>query len=254
MNPTERPDASAADTNGPRPAAERIDVTRRRLFRGAAAGTGVLLATQSRTALGAVCESPSAAFSGNLSAPEEGNGSCSGGRSPGFWRQPQHFPHWREGGQEPPFFKGEVIDCASGLGDLKKLTLADISGGTMFSTVFGSLPPLKDGTTRDVPLWAVLGMHDLFDDPGNLLWHFTAIWLNANYFRSGGEIYPILPEQVIQLWRTVAFGEPYCPDGAVCGGSKPAWGKAEVVEYIMGMTTLYDDNSPVPNLCTPRRR
>ena len=65
---------------------------RRRLFRGVPAGIGVLLAVQAKTALGAgVCISPSAMMSGNAS-PRPGDGSvCSGGRSPGFWKVPQHL-------------------------------------------------------------------------------------------------------------------------------------------------------------------
>ena len=51
-----------------------IDVSRRRLFRGAAGGVGVVLAVQAKTALGTgTCQSPSARMSGNTS-PRGGNG------------------------------------------------------------------------------------------------------------------------------------------------------------------------------------
>lgn len=246
MNPTDRPESAGRDTPEAGAAPSSAGISRRRLFKGAAAGTGVLLTVHARTALGgAVCESPSQAFSGNLSRPDGNSAACSGGLSPGYWVQPQHFGAWRAAGVEPPRFNGEVIDCTSGVGSLKKLELSDLSGGTSFSSVFGVQPKLTDGTAVDAPLWALMGMKDEFVNPHNLMYHIVAAYLNSKYF-TGTPQYAITTDQVIAMFNAVVAGGTYAPPNATNSAS---WGTADVAAYISGM---YDINATVPNYCTSK--
>ncbi len=224
---------------------------RRRLFRGAAGGAGVLLTVHAKTALGgALCQSPSANMSGN-SSPRPGQGAtCSGGRSPGFWMQPQHFPHWRQGIQEirPPMFDNEVVDCTAGLGKLKWSDITD--QGTTFQSVFGVEPARASVGTYpgEAGLWAVMAFKNGFQG-GIFMFHMIAAYLNANYFREASAKYPMTPEQVVEMWTATASGGKYCPSSFVvesCPGG--GWNADEVKAYIEGM---YHDNDPVPNLCKP---
>lgn len=241
MNAPQDPSAPPT-TSGP-----RIDVSRRRLFKGTAAGTGVLLAVQAKTALGGgVCKSPSAILSGNAS-PRPGNGSvCSGGRSPGFWMQPQHFPHWRAGGVTPPEINGTVVDCQSGL---PKVAWADItSHGTTFVSVFGHEPSRNAGISYPgaAGLWAVMAFKNDFQG-SELLFHIVAAYLNSKYFTSATAKYPLTPLQVVEMYSAVKGGGSYCPSSFVaqsCPGG--GWTSAQVISYIQGM---YDINDAVPNLC-----
>ncbi len=234
-------------THEPAQTPPSIDVSRRRLFRGAAAGTGILLSVQAKTALGAgVCKSPSQILSGNTS-PRPGDGTvCSGGRSPGFWMQPQHFLHWRAGMVMPPEFNGQVVDCQSGLG---KLEWKDItSQGTTFFSVFGHEPDRKPGVDYPGPvgLWAVMAFKNDFVG-SELLFHIVAAYLNARYFTSDAAKYPITDEQVVEMYNAVKSGGLYCPSSFVvqsCPGG--GWTAGQVVDYIQGMFHINDD---VPNLC-----
>ena len=99
-----------------------IDTSRRRLFRGAAAGTGVILAVSSKTALGTgICQSPSAKMSGNLSGHRHTSATCKGGLSPGFWKVPQHFGHWARAGANHPRFPNGA-ECNQSFGQIKNMT------------------------------------------------------------------------------------------------------------------------------------
>ncbi len=236
--------------NTPRldPRANGPNVGRRRLFRGVAGGTGVLLSVHARTALGGgICKSPSQILSGNTS-PRPGDGStCSGGRSPGFWMQPQHFPHWRIGGPTPPEFNGQVVDCQSGLGKLK---WSDITNqGTTFASVFGHEPARNGGVSYPgaAGLWAVMAFKTDFQGH-ELLFHIVAAYLNSKYFTDQATRYPLSPQQVVQMYNAVKSGGQYCPSSFVFQ-SCPAggWTSSDVISYIQGM---YDINDAVPNLCT----
>lgn len=224
-----------------------VNVTRRRLFRGAAAGTGVLLSVHAKTALGGgVCKSPSQILSGNTS-PRPGDGStCSGGRSPGFWMQPQHFLHWEQGGVTPPMFNGQVVSCQSGVG---QLAWSDITNqGTTFISVFGHEPERNQGVNYPgtAGLWAVLNFKSDFKG-STLLFHIIAAYLNSKYFTSNSQKYPMPPAQVVEMYNAVKSGGKYCPSSFVtqsCPGG--GWDANGVVSYIEGM---YHINDAVPNLC-----
>ncbi len=220
-----------ADTIRQAPQASPTGNTRRRLL--TAAGGGVLLSVKANTALGSkICQSPSAMMSGNTS-PRPDNGNCTGGRSPGFWAQPQTFLHWRAAGGLPPAFNGQVVDCTTGLG---KLTLADITDrGTLINDVF------PGAVSNDYGMWAVIAFpnEESFGENRQLLRHLSAAWLNAGYF----EFYPMTQSQVKNMWLDLRYGGLYCPTGNCNGGG---WTAAQVIAYIEGM---YDFNADVPNLC-----
>lgn len=75
------------------PTAQTSDL-RRRLVTGGAAGSAVLLALTSRSALATTCQSPSDKLSGNTSPGHNQGKQCTLGRSPGYWAQPQWFGEW----------------------------------------------------------------------------------------------------------------------------------------------------------------
>ena len=220
---------------------------RRKLFRGVTGGVGVLMAVQAKTALGTtICRSPSAQMSGNTS-PRPGNGTtCSGGLSPGFWKQPQKFGSWLTASAIPPTFR-KGVDVCSGVSNLSltnlktqgtNFTEAKFSGVT---TVQGT--PSPNGGT-EYGLWAVLAFPLSFNN-GQLLRHLSAAWLNAGFFSTDPK-YPVTRAQIIQMWESTNGGGLYCPGGGInCPAT--GWSAAQVITYISGM---YDINaSGDPSLC-----
>ncbi len=236
------------------------DQGRRRLMRGAAGSAGVLLAVQARTALaggsrggdgGGTCQSPSAMMSGNVS-PRAGDGStCSGGRSPGYWVQPQHFGAWVDAGAQPPTFSPALVECASGVGGLALTAIA--TPGTRFIDVFGNALALKSSLEDEVTaeqassLWAVIYKPSAFQTAGNVSGqvarHLACAWLNASYFAWSDAQYPITTAQVKDMFDQLLVGE-YCPTSTNCSGG--GMSAEDVKAYIEGM---YDLNAPVPNYC-----
>jgi len=231
QEPTETPEGSAL----PSP-------SRRRLVRGVAGGAGVLLSVHAKTALGAgVCKSPSAMMSGNTS-PRPGNGTtCSGGRSPGFWKQPQKFSNWPAAGAVAPTFNVAVNNCATGM---QNLTLANIlTHGTLLTTAGFA------GAPAGVGLWAVLAFPNSFTG-GQLMRHLSAAWLNAGLFTGLSDKYPLTKQQVIDMWNATKSGGTYCPGSIVGGCGTNGWSSTQVINYISGM---YDINASgvEPDLCKP---
>ncbi len=212
-----------------------LSAGRRRLFRGVSGG--VLLAVQAKTALGGgSCKSPSAMISGNTS-PRPGDGTvCSGGRSPGFWIQPQHSPYWSIAGATYPTFKAAPVLCAANLATIQDSEM--LNKGTLLTNVFpGANVPV--GTS----LWSALAPQN---NHGQLLRHLTAAWLNAGYFTSTGQKYPLSKQQVVDMWNAVKAGGLYCPASLLNCGSK-GWNATQVISYIEQM---YDTNSDIStNLC-----
>ena len=223
------------------PSVQSFQASRRKLFRGVAGGTGVLLSVHAKTALGTgvggVCQSPSATMSGNAS-PRAGSGVvCSGGRSPGFWKVPQKFSYWAPTGATPATFNVPVAECGSGM---QGLTLSNIATqGTLLTSIGFT------GAPANVGMWAVLAFPNSFTN-GQLLRHLSAAWLNAGYFGSSAAQYPLTKSQIVEMWLETKSGGTYCPSsiGSTCTNG---WNAAQVISYIEGM---YDINSNVdPNLC-----
>ena len=223
-----------------KPEQSHPDLLRRRLFRGVYGGVGVLMAVQAKTALGAACASPSAILSGNTS-PRPGTGStCSGGLSPGYWKVPQHAGSWPRAGALFPTFTNPVLVCGSGMKDLK-LSVIKLPGTTLESAGFIGGAPSGTG------IWAILAFPGSFSG-GQLLRHLAAAWLNAGYFGSAVQQYPLTRSQIIEMWNATKNGGFYCPSSMTCGPSA-GWSGQQVIAYISGM---YDINASAndPNLCT----
>ena len=236
------PDDEAGPVDSSTADATLVDLGRRRLFRGVGGGAGVLLAVSAKSALGAtVCQSPSAAFSGNTS-PRPGSGTtCSGGLSPGYWVVPQHSGNWTQAGGIFPSFKGiTLVSCSTNYSNIKNTDIDYSKACTMLSLVFPGAPK--------VALWYALNSPTdtkTFGTQGQLLRHLSAAWLNAGYFNTintQSQQYPISKQQVIDMWNAVKFGGTYCPT-ASC--SNP-WTATDIISYISGM---YDINSTPENMC-----
>lgn len=231
---------SLSDAGSPSGSAQ-VGPSRRRLFKGLAAGTGVMLAVPARTALGQVaCQSPSARMSGNTSVRPGSGITCSGGRSPGFWKVPQKFQYWTSTGATPATFKVPVSECSAGM---QGITLADIdTHGTLVMSHFTGLSPAK---YTNVGFWEVLAFPTSFPG-GSELRHFIAAWLNAGYFKTDAAKYPLSQQQVVDMWAATLTGA-YCPPSL--GSCSAGWDRATVVSYI---SSMYDLNAGVePSLCKP---
>lgn len=236
---------------------------RRKLLTGSTAGVGVFLAVQARTALGAgTCQSISAQISGAQS-PRPGDGTaCSGGRSPGFWKQPQHFSEWGASGLTPPTFGVPVQECMTGLGNLSPCDISNRDSMSKIKDTFLGAPGGHLG------IWEVLawptsypnvtingtsckpkkggGTTNPFGKQGQLLRHLSAALLNAYYFNSIGQNYVLTPEQVIDIWNQLNSKGSYCPSGISCSPTS-RWSAAQIIAFIEG---LYDFNASVENdLC-----
>jgi len=214
---------------------------RRRIVVG---GGGVLLAVQARTSLGqAICQSPSVMLSGNASPQAGAPAPCSGGLSPGFWRNPQHFSAWV--GAEPATLIN-VSPCPTGLGGIGPENIGD--QGTLVKPVFGwaavkmltSYTYVDGGGTsitiwpEDWGLWAVLAFPKLVGiQEGHLLWHLTAAYLNSLAFPD----YALTTTQVIQAAEALLDGGLWCPT-IDCGAN--AFTPQDFVDYVSGM---YDINA-----------
>jgi len=213
---------------------------RRKLFRGASGGVGVLLAVQAKTALGAgLCQSPSAMMSGNASPRPDGPPPCSGGRSPGFWKVPQKFNYWTSPATHATFSQPISI-CSSGM---QGLSMTDIlTEGTLLSSIF-------PGSLSSHGLWAVLAFptHADFGGQGQLLRHLTAAYLNSLY-PSWSSPYPISTAQVQDMWTQLNACSLYNPT-VTSGCAVTGMTASEVIAYISGMYDIAADLPPDADLC-----
>ena len=176
-------------------------------------------------------------MSGNTSPRPNSGVTCSGGRSPGFWKVPQKFNYWAGAGATPPTFNAPVNECASGM---QNLTLSNLATqGTLLTSIFPGAP-------ASTGIWAVMAFPNSFTG-GQLMRHLSAAWLNAGYFNSPAAQYPVTRQQIIDMWNATKSGGLYCP-GTIGGCGTSGWTSTQVISYISGM---YDINSGVePDLCT----
>lgn len=243
-------------------AASTVNTSRRRLFRGLSGGVGVLLAVPARTALGsAQCQSISAAMSGATS-PRPGNGTvCSGGRSPGYWVQPQHFPNWlNDAKATPPTFNPAIEECAQGQG----------SSGAVLNNIVPNTGTLLSHMGLDYPsgiprgkyesAWAVIAEPNTFSpylppslggNPGQVLRHLVCAWLNSRAFNTAGSNYFMTEGQVSEAWAQLVATGMYCPSSfgpGTCPGG--GWSADQVKQFI---EDRYDINSSAPNYCSKKK-
>ena len=224
---------------------DRPNPLRRKLFRGASGGVGVLLAVHAKTALGAACASPSGMVSGNTSPRTVTGVVCSGGLSPGYWKVPQHNGSWPVAGATFPTFTKSVNLCtASGM---KNLTLGNLAttGTTFGQCGFTGVSPAGSELWKN-SIWAVLAFPGSFSG-GQLLRHCVAAWLNAGKFNLSSQKYPLSKAQVIAMWDATKSGGYYCPTGGTCTAAN-GWSAIQVTSYIEGMYDLNASGGDPP-LC-----
>lgn len=208
-----------------------VSARSRRRFMGAAGGVGVLLAVQARSALGSgVCQSPSAMVSGNIS-PHPNQPPCSGGRSPGFWKQPQNSYEWASAGAEYPTFSVDLGDCPTGVSDLSPGVI--LTPGTLASTILPGASSYLGG--KNPGAWEILAFPTNFGSIGQFMRHLISAWLNAGLFHD----YPITRIQVVDMWLAAKDGGFYCPSLVTCTATS-GLDKEGIIAYIEGM---YDINA-----------
>lgn len=197
-------------------------LSRRRLIRAGLSAGPVLLALSGKSALATGdsqscggCRFPSTwasvdpAAGGNTAglSHHPSDDGCRFGRSPGFWRQPQHRCYWpRSPGPVPDSLPCGVKEngvnvCSRFLGDGTKVN--DIFPGASVS-----------GRTMQQLLCT---------ESGTDAWHYCAAYLNA-WVIAG---YPLTPNQVVLMWKGMF----------VVGGV--TWSRARGRQFI---ETTYNDS------------
>lgn len=212
------------------PGADLQSAGRRRLFRGAAGGAGVLLSVHAKTALGTgTCRSPSSVLSGNTSPRPRDGSTCSGGRHPGDWKLPASCSSWPSGCTRPDFSGKTLHTGTSCPNNYRDLRLSDIDAGKRGISM-SSLG--LNGTSRSA--WEAMCFSD--GTPGNELQkHICAALFNAKAFTSAAARYPLSPAQVIAMWDAVKLGGSYCPGAIIGGCGSLAWTQAQVITYLKSL-------------------
>lgn len=196
-----------------------IDQSRRKLA-GAALGAGAIFTLASRPVLAGVCNSPSAAASGNLST--HGTPPNCAGKSPGYWKNHNNWPS--------PYQQGSCTNSCN--------LAQSWTGGTLFHSVF--MPPTNGSNSfvadldnnastakTSLSMQQLLKMNDGnnpwgLTDKDNLGAHIVAALLNA---RAG--LTPVLTENaVIGMWTEWATRGKFSPKAGV------DWTSAQIVTYI----------------------
>jgi hypothetical protein len=208
-------DDSAPAQDAAVPAAGRMS---RRRFTGAGIAVPAILTLANRPAFGAIC-TPSGFVSydggANPSGVRHTNQRC-GGYSPGAWKNPYiggdgSFQQWLAAGQwqaEDRFLPNHPQSENAGA----------IAGGFNFGTfnsTYGNKNNYQPTLFNDAFGYAILGgttsMHDvLLNFPGSLEFHAVAALLNGGLNLSG--LY-MDPQDVIDLYLAVKFGNPYVKNG-----------------------------------------
>lgn len=191
--------------------------TRRRLT-SAGLGVSAIFTLASRPVLAAQCTSPSAAASGNLS--QHGTPVICTGRTPGYWKQPQHAKAW-----VAPYTQGTCSNGA-GKGSLGCMESPEKwTGGTLFHDVFGGSNFKINNKSLSMNQVMIMNNHSYagLSDPDNLGSHIVAALLNA---ASGKTVGVLSVMGVIGMWNewvTKGYFEP-------SAGAK--WNSAQIVTYL----------------------
>ena len=178
------------------------DAGRRRLLQGGLAAGPVILTLFSRPAFGTgnngECKAPSGFLSGNMS--QHGNPTFCSGRTPGYWKQSQHFSQWR-----PLCYPTKV--SGSGGHDATKFHSATTGfNGSQFGTKT-MLEVLDAGGGGYIALGR----------------HITAALLNA-----AAGLTPVLSQtQVRNIWNEFVSKGYYEPSAGI------RWYPDEIVAYLV---------------------
>lgn len=174
---------------------------RRRLVTGGAAGTAVLLALSSRSALATTCQSPSDKLSGNTSPGHNEGKQCTLGRSPGYWGQPQWFGEWMV---DPP-----TLEKYSG-----SSWVTDTVGPPALGKFSYSFPPSTPPANQKPPQGAErIGPYPSFASP-DFGAAFVSVFTDPGFKRvipnpvnGNGPTQPPNQGRPIAMWEIVAYPE-----------------------------------------------
>ncbi|MHB1051592.1 MAG: hypothetical protein ACYCZT_00775 [Thiobacillus sp.] len=206
-----------------------INSSRRKLT-GAALGASAIFTLASRPVLAGVCQSPSAAVSGNLS--QHGTPTTCSGLSPGYWKEksgswPSSYDH---GTASAP----STSSNGNGNGNDFRNQAENWSGGTLFHPTFVGSRFMADFDSNpntektSLSMMQVMVMNDGnnrwgLKDPDNLGAHIVAALLNAEMGYTTG----VLSEaQVINMWSEWVSKGYFEPTASV------KWYSADIVRYI----------------------
>lgn len=205
----------------------------RRKLTGAALGVSAVFTLASRPVLAGVCQTPSAAVSGNLS--QHGTPTTCSGRSPGYWKtHPDDWP--------PPYTPGTATAPTNNDSNGNGFTNdpQNWSGGTLFHPTFAGdrfFAVLDNDPTTpktSLSMMQVIHMSDGsnpwgLSDPDNLGAHIASALLNAQYGHTTGVL---TTTQVINMWSEWVSKGYFEPTAGV------NWNSAQIVTYIK--STFHD--------------
>ena len=192
-DPTDTP----SSTEPPSLSGGDLKASRRRLLQGALASAPVLMTLISRPVLAQQCTTPSGYVSANASTA--GRGVACTGRTPGYWKQPQHFNDW-----PPPYYPTAV----AGQGGHK---------ATLFDSVFAPHYPKK--TLLEVLDPQVVGG----GPPNDVARHLVAAMLNV----AAGWA-PVLTVPVVK-----AMWSEYITTGTFSPSSGAQWNHDALMDYVL---------------------
>jgi hypothetical protein len=191
--PTDKP----SSTEPLSPAGGDPKASRRRLLQGALASAPVLMTLVSRPVLAQQCTTPSGYVSANASTA--GRGVACTGRTPGYWKQSQHFSSWT-----PPYYPTTVPGPGG-------------HNATLFDSVFHPHYPQK--TLLDVLEPQVVGE----GPPNDVARYVVATLLNV----AAGWV-PVLTVPVVK-----AMWSEYITTGSFSPSSGAHWNHDELVDYVL---------------------
>jgi hypothetical protein len=199
---------------------DAINQSRRKLT-GAALGVSAVFTLASRPVLAGVCQTPSAALSGNMS--QHGTPTTCSGRSPGYWKEnPNAWPS----------------TISPGTNNGQKNNVADWSGGTLFHPFFAGdrfkadIDSIPSTPNTSLSMMQVMQMNNGnninhnpwgLTDPDNLGAHIVAALLNARSNLTTS----VLPESLVTMmwseWNSNGYFEPT---------ANVQWTSLDIVNYI----------------------
>lgn len=186
-------------------------------------GMSAIFTLASRPVLAAQCTSPSAAASGNLS--QHGTPVTCTGRTPGYWKQPQHAKAW-----VAPYSQG-TCSGNSGKGSTGCMESPEKwTGGTLFHDVFGGSNFKINNKSLSMNQVMIMNNNSYagLSDPDNLGSHIVAALLNAASGKTDGVLSAM---GVIGMWNEWVMKGYFEPSA----GAK--WTSAQIVAYLQTTMT-----------------
>lgn len=205
-------------------------LTRRRLT-SVGLGVSAIFTLAGRPVLAAQCTSPSAAASGNLS--QHGAPLTCTGRTPGYWKQPQHANAW-----VAPYTQGTCSGGGSGNGSNGSngsngcsASPQNWTGGTLFHDVFAGSNFKVNNQSLSMNQVMVMNNNSYPDvtDPDNLGSHIVAALLNAASGKTNGVLSVMGVIGMWNEWVAKGYFEP-------SAGAK--WNSAQIVAYLQTTMTV----------------